>query len=103
MFQCCGNVTGRPSVVGYSIARHRLLTCTLRIDSLSVASMRDIETIDSQLGLLLAIRQMVREIEGRPPSTARIDALLDERAAAPGQDLVAAQPVQCHHKAAEIT
>jgi hypothetical protein len=28
--------------------------------------MRDIETIDSELRLLLAIRQMVREEEGRP-------------------------------------
>ena len=61
--------------------------------------MRDIETIDSELRLLLAIRRMVREEEGRPPSTARIDELLDERAEPPGQDLVAAQPVQCHHKA----
>jgi hypothetical protein len=46
---------------------------------------------------------MAREAEGRTPNTARIDALLDERAEPPGQDLVAAQPVQCHHKAAEIT
>jgi hypothetical protein len=37
------------------------------------------KTIDSELRLLLAIRRMVREEEGRPPSTARIDALLDER------------------------
>jgi hypothetical protein len=42
---------------------------------------------------------MVREEEGRPPSTAHIDELLDERAEPPGQDLVAAQPVQWHHKA----
>ena len=41
--------------------------------------MRDIETIDSELGLLLAIRHMAREAEGRTPNTARIDALLDER------------------------
>jgi len=66
-------------------------------------NMRDIEVIDSELRLLLAIRHMAREAEGRTPNTARIDALLDERAAAPGQDLVTAQPVQCHHKAAEIT
>jgi hypothetical protein len=39
----------------------------------------DIETIDSELRLLVAIRRMVRETEGRPPNTARIDALLDER------------------------
>jgi hypothetical protein len=42
--------------------------------------MRDIDTIDTELGLLVAIRHMVRETEGRPPNTARIDALLDERA-----------------------
>jgi hypothetical protein len=41
--------------------------------------MRDIETIDSELRLLLAIRGMVREVEGSPPSTARIDELPDER------------------------
>jgi hypothetical protein len=41
--------------------------------------MPDIEVIDSQLRLLLAIRRTLREAEGRPPSTARIDALLDER------------------------
>ena len=41
--------------------------------------MRDIETIDIELGLLVAIRHMVREAEGRPPNTARIDQLLDER------------------------
>jgi hypothetical protein len=56
-----------------------------------------------ELRLLLAIRDMAREAEGRTPNTTRIDALLDERAASPGHDLVAAQPVQCHHKAAEIT
>jgi hypothetical protein len=44
------------------------------------ALMRDIEAIDSELGLLRAIRRMVREVEGQPPFTARIDALLDERA-----------------------
>jgi hypothetical protein len=43
---------------------------------------RDLEVIDSELRLLLAIRRMVREAEGRTPNTARIDALLDERAAA---------------------
>jgi hypothetical protein len=41
--------------------------------------MRDIETIDSELRLLVAIRRTVWEEEGRPPSTARIDELLDER------------------------
>jgi hypothetical protein len=43
--------------------------------------MRDREVIDSELGLMLAIRKMAREAEGRTPNTARIDALLDERAA----------------------
>jgi hypothetical protein len=40
--------------------------------------MRDLEVIDSELRLLLAIRHMVREEEGRPPSTTHIDELLDE-------------------------
>jgi hypothetical protein len=43
--------------------------------------MRDIETIDSELRLLVAIRRMVREAEGPTPNTARIDALLDKRSA----------------------
>jgi len=43
---------------------------------------RDIEEIDSELGLLLAIRNMTRKAEGRTPNTARIDTLLDERSAA---------------------
>jgi len=47
--------------------------------------MRDIETIDSGIRLLLAIRQMVREEEGRTPNARRIDRLLDERAAAERQ------------------
>jgi hypothetical protein len=46
--------------------------------------MRDIEMIDSELGLLLAIRRMVREAEGRTPNTVRIDVLLDEHSAAAG-------------------
>ena len=44
--------------------------------------MRDIATIDSELRLLVAIRRMVREAEGRTPNARRIDQLLDERAAA---------------------
>ena len=44
--------------------------------------MRDLEMIDSELRLLLAIRKMACEAEGRTPNTARIDALLDERSAA---------------------
>ena len=47
--------------------------------------MRDIETIDSELRLLLAIRQMVREEEGRTSSTAWADQLLDERLAHRGR------------------
>jgi hypothetical protein len=43
---------------------------------------RDIEEIDSELGLLLAIRNMAPEAEGHRPNTSRIDALLDERFAA---------------------
>ena len=47
--------------------------------------MRDIETIDSELGLLVAIRRMIREEEGRTPNARRTDQLLDERAAAERQ------------------
>jgi hypothetical protein len=43
---------------------------------------RDIEKIDSELGLFLAIRNMAPAAEGRRPNTSRIDALLDERSAA---------------------
>ena len=53
-----------------------------RLSGPKVRTVRDIEVIDSELGLLLAIRHMVRDEEGRPPSTARIDELLDERSAA---------------------
>ena len=41
--------------------------------------MRDVATIDSELRLLLAIRRLVREEEGRTPGTRRIDQLPDER------------------------
>jgi hypothetical protein len=44
--------------------------------------MRDLETIDSELGLLGAIRRMIRQEESRTASARRIDQLLDERAAA---------------------
>jgi hypothetical protein len=40
---------------------------------------RDIEVIDCELRLLAAFRRMAREGKGKPPSTARIDELLDER------------------------
>ena len=39
--------------------------------------MRDLEAIDGELRLLLAIRHTVREVEGRAPSIAYIDELLD--------------------------
>ena len=44
--------------------------------------MRDPEAIDSELGLLLALRKMAREAKGGQPNAARIDALLDERSLA---------------------
>jgi hypothetical protein len=52
-----------------------------RVDCRSYISsgVRDIETIDGELRLLVAIRRMIREAEGRPPCTARIDELLDAR------------------------
>jgi hypothetical protein len=45
--------------------------------------MRDLPTIDSELRLLVAIRHLVREEEGRTPNTRFIDQLLDERAPPP--------------------
>jgi hypothetical protein len=42
-------------------------------------NVRDIEVIDCELRLLAAFRRLAREGKGRPPSTARIDELLDER------------------------
>jgi hypothetical protein len=41
--------------------------------------MRDRETIDSELRLLVAVRRVCREHDGRVPSTRLIDVLLDER------------------------
>lgn len=41
--------------------------------------MRDTETIDSELRLLVAIRRPVWEAEGPLSSTTHIDELLDER------------------------
>src|SRR5271156_308688 len=55
-----------------------IVKCTTECARLSSTGLRDIEVIDSELRVLLAIRRMVREVEGRPPSTARIDGLLDE-------------------------
>jgi hypothetical protein len=44
--------------------------------------MRDLEAIDSELRLLVAVRRVCREHDGQVPSTGLIDALLDERATA---------------------
>jgi hypothetical protein len=41
--------------------------------------MRDTDTIGSELQQLVAICNIVREVEGRPPSTDWIFGLLDER------------------------
>jgi integrase len=43
--------------------------------------MRDIDTIDSERRLLVAIRHMVREVEGRTPSTVARKRQLSERMA----------------------
>jgi hypothetical protein len=42
--------------------------------------MRDLETIDSELRLLVAVRRVCRERSGRLPSIGPVDELLDERA-----------------------
>ena len=54
----------------------------LRRNGAKLRCVRDPEVIDSELRLLLAIRHMAREADGRVPKTARIDTLLDERSAA---------------------
>ncbi len=46
---------------------------------LTIADMRDRETIDSQLRLLAAVRRVCRELGGLLPSIGPVDALLDER------------------------
>jgi hypothetical protein len=53
--------------------------------------MRDRETIDSELRLLAAVRQVCRELDGTVPSTRLIDTLLDERAELIGRRLDTAQ------------
>ena len=42
--------------------------------------MRDLDTIDSELRLLAAVRRSIRE-HGREPSSRQVDELLDERLA----------------------
>ena len=41
--------------------------------------MRDLETVDSELRLLAAVRRVCREYDGRVPSMTLVDELLDER------------------------
>jgi hypothetical protein len=43
--------------------------------------MRDIETIDAELRLVVGAWRLARVLNDRIPSTAQIDALLDERSA----------------------
>ena len=43
--------------------------------------MRDIETIDAELRILVRAWRLARVLNDRIPSTAHIDALLDERSA----------------------
>jgi hypothetical protein len=43
---------------------------------------RDIETIDAELRLIVRALRVARVVSDRMPSTAHIDELLDERAAA---------------------
>lgn len=57
------------------------MKCGRRYRGLTLRNAHDLEVIDSELRLPLAIRRMVRGAEGRAPSTAGIDELLDERAA----------------------
>jgi hypothetical protein len=69
--------------------------CDRRYRGLILRNARDLEIIDfdSELRLLVAIRRTVCEEEGRPPSTARIDELLDERSAATFVSVIFSDPV----------
>jgi hypothetical protein len=66
-----------PSPLGYVAGA--LLTCSLRSRLVTIPDMRDRETIDAELRLLVAVRRVCREQDGRVPSVRLIDALLDER------------------------
>jgi hypothetical protein len=44
---------------------------------LKLATMRDAETIDSELRLLAAVRRVCRELGGTPPPVGLVDELLD--------------------------
>ena len=48
---------------------------------------RDIDTIDAELRLLVAVRHHVREHGGPLPPAALVDSLLDERATSPHERL----------------
>ena len=54
--------------------------------------MRDLDTIDSALRLLAAMRWSIRE-HGGEPSSRHVDELLDERLAHHGGELSGKQPV----------
>jgi hypothetical protein len=79
-----------------------MLACAVGAESLRVASVRHREVIDSELRPPAAVRHTVRD-EGRPmPTTAPMDALLDERLAhrgRAGEDAAVghvARARQCH-------
>lgn len=47
--------------------------------------MRDLETIDSELRVLAAVRRVCRELGGTVPSIGPVDELLDERGGLTGR------------------
>jgi hypothetical protein len=53
--------------------------CSRRYRSIILRTVRDIETIDSELRSVAALRNAARERGGPLPSIAAADALLDER------------------------
>lgn len=64
-----------------------------RYRGLILRNVCDLEIVDSELRLLMAILRTVCEEEGRPPSSARIDELLDERSAATFVSVIFSDPV----------
>src|SRR5271166_6400643 len=55
------------------------VNCAAPVGAGTLTTMRDVDTIDSELRLLAAVRRPIREHGGRP-SSPQVDELLDERA-----------------------
>jgi hypothetical protein len=55
------------------------VTCAQATETLTIPDVRDVETVDCELRLLVAVRRVCREEGGPLRSIGVADALLDER------------------------